>query len=200
MNTWVLSWKEPAFFRSISASWILQWIRPVTGHTFPHLSNIPDREMSHYLSQVLLTLDKKEALWIRMMFSGDAALGDVLVLQKGWGPHTEEKPTLRNGHTGWNPTARTHGHALPGRLKFLQDPQGSVAGMTDYKKDRVGWSPEHYEALQAWETNRIFRLFQAFPTCEEKYSYKITTGLEPLEDVLDSSLPYWPHCCLKILY
>lgn len=39
--------------------------------------------MSHYLSQVLLTLDKKEKLLIRMLFFGDAALGDVVVLQKG---------------------------------------------------------------------------------------------------------------------
>lgn len=147
---WVLSWKELAFFRSVSTSWILQWIRQVTGHTFPHLSNIPGREMSHYLSQVLLTLDKKEKLLIRMLFFGDAALGVVVVLQKGWGCHTKEKLTSRNRHMGRNPIAQTCGHALLGKLKFLQDPQGSVAAMTNYKKDQLCWSLESYEALQAW--------------------------------------------------
>lgn len=38
---------------------------------------------------------------------------------------------------GRNPIAQTCGHALLGELKFLQDPQGSVAAMTNYKKDQL---------------------------------------------------------------
>lgn len=68
--------------------------------------------------------------------------------------------------------AQTCGHALPGRLKFLQNLQGSVDGMTTYKKDQSGMLVDHHKTLKhRTETGRrnkkrIFRLFQTFLTCE----------------------------------
>lgn len=149
-NTWVLSWKELAFFRSLS-KYVLNTSREKASHRSNFSTSIQypkQRNESLLFQPVLLTLDEKEELWIRMIFSGDVALGDTLFLQKGCRSPTEEKLTSRSRHMGWNPMAQTCGHAFLDRLKFLQDPQGSVAGMTNYKKDQLRVLLGHWKTMK----------------------------------------------------